>query len=431
MEFKEFKNETGKILKEYWITPSEWDALDKTTVQEGDIYHIVGTISEEDLSPSLMSKVENIVQETGEATDKVISQKAVTDSLNNKVNYTDISNGLTVVDGKVKANIAKIQASDSTEFVPDEKGVVTIPGATNTNFQLGLFTSRDDLGLSVFGGPGIYYVVPAAEATITNRTKNHHTIQSRNLNFAVKAALTDDKRIGTETSGTNTAFTDTEKDRACDVLGAARTTALDNVVNELGNYEKSPNYVLIEKVITGYTVLETEPEDFTTNYASYYKTNGKARNDIDFAYVALTEAPTSFEVGKYYYKNTEAAVLDRYGESGKGPDGTPYAFKNMYLYFENLQTEWAAYNSIHFYNGNSLFPYHFYLSRNNPAKLAEVYANIYGNMMTALSTKLNSEMHANSDISIMRATIKDNMILSGFKVGKLPADTTVLIYGAK
>lgn len=59
MEFKEFKNETGKILKEYWITPAEWDALDKATVQEGDIYHIVGTISEEDLSASLMSKVEN------------------------------------------------------------------------------------------------------------------------------------------------------------------------------------------------------------------------------------------------------------------------------------------------------------------------------------------------------------------------------------
>ena len=50
MEFKVFKNETGKILKEYWITPSEWEALDKTTVQEGDIYHIVGTLDKGDLS---------------------------------------------------------------------------------------------------------------------------------------------------------------------------------------------------------------------------------------------------------------------------------------------------------------------------------------------------------------------------------------------
>lgn len=50
MEFKIFKNENNKILKEYWITPSEWDSLDKTTVQEGDIYHIVGTIDKGDLS---------------------------------------------------------------------------------------------------------------------------------------------------------------------------------------------------------------------------------------------------------------------------------------------------------------------------------------------------------------------------------------------
>ena len=128
---------------------------------------------------------------------------------------------------------------------------------------------------------------------------------------------------------------------------------------------------------------------------------------------------------------TEDAVLNRYGASGKEPDGTPYAFKNMYFYFENLQTAWATYTPIHFYNGNSVFPYHFYLSRNNSANQAEVYANIYGNMMTAISTKLNSEMHANSDISIMRATIKDNMILSGFTVGKIPTDTTVLIYGVR
>lgn len=50
MEFKIFKNENSKILKEYWLTPSEWDALDKATVQEGDIYHIVGTIDKGDLS---------------------------------------------------------------------------------------------------------------------------------------------------------------------------------------------------------------------------------------------------------------------------------------------------------------------------------------------------------------------------------------------
>lgn len=173
-----------------------------------------------------------VVQETGEATDKVMSQKIVTDSLNNKVNYTDIDNGLTVVDGKVKANIAKIQASNATEFVPDANGVVTIPAAQNGG-RFGLFTSRPDLGLDIFGDPGLYYIVPADEKTITARGSSYNPLRPATLNFAVKAALSDDKRMGTETTGTNTAFTDTEKDRACEILGAARTTALDDMVNEL------------------------------------------------------------------------------------------------------------------------------------------------------------------------------------------------------
>ena len=121
----------------------------------------------------------------------------------------------------VKANIAKIQAADATEFTPDANGVVTIPSATN-NGKLGLFTSRGDLGLDVFGTPGWYYIVPADENTITARGQSYNPLRPATLNFAVKAALTDNKRMGTETSGTNTAFTDTEKDRACEVIGASR-----------------------------------------------------------------------------------------------------------------------------------------------------------------------------------------------------------------
>ena len=36
MEFKVFKNENDKILKEYWLTPSEWDALDKTDINHSN-----------------------------------------------------------------------------------------------------------------------------------------------------------------------------------------------------------------------------------------------------------------------------------------------------------------------------------------------------------------------------------------------------------
>lgn len=129
-----------------------------------------------------------------------------------KVNSADIP----------KVSIAKIQDSNSKEFAPDENGVVTIPGARNS--KLGLFTSKGYLGLDVFGNEGTYYLVPAGSTEITNRNTNvWKTIQPRNLNFAVKAALTDDKRMGTETSDTNTAFSDTEKDRACEILGATRT----------------------------------------------------------------------------------------------------------------------------------------------------------------------------------------------------------------
>lgn len=90
----------------------------------------------------------------------------------------------------------------------------------------------------------------------------------------------------------------------------------------------SAHYELIEKIITGYSLLTAEPEDFAENYANYYKTNGKARNDKDFAYVALTEAEP-FEAGKYYYKDTAGSKFSRQTE----PDGTPYKFSKMTLLF--------------------------------------------------------------------------------------------------
>lgn len=169
---------------------------------------------------------ETITQEVGQATDKVMSQKIVTDSLNNKVNYTDISNGLTVVDGKVKANIAKIQDSNSTEFVPDENGVVTIPsGGANNSGLMRLVSGNGFHGLQMFGA-GAIAINPAGKPHIDQRVAdigsgNLSPVVPSSINYAVKAALTDDKRIGTETTDPTT-FTDTEKDRACEVIGAIR-----------------------------------------------------------------------------------------------------------------------------------------------------------------------------------------------------------------
>lgn len=125
----------------------------------------------------------------------------------------------------VKANISKIQDPDANEFAPDENGVVTIPmGGENP----GLVALKHNLGIgkaNIGDGKGSFYLynIPADDTRINTRATGwYQSIQPTNLNKAVKAALTDDKRIGTETSGTNTAFTDTEKDRACEVIGANR-----------------------------------------------------------------------------------------------------------------------------------------------------------------------------------------------------------------
>lgn len=201
-----------------------------TVVQEtGDSETQV--MSQKAVTNALATKVDkqSVVQEPGEATDKVMSQKAVTDSLNDKINYTDINNGLTVADGKIKANIAKIQDSTSNEFTPDENGVVTIPNGSRTNF--GLLKSNYVDGIQ--SPNGILAIWPASKEDINKRTNSFsgtlypdgpmRPIVYNAINYVVKSALTGDKRIGTETTTTDsTTFTDTEKDRACEILGASR-----------------------------------------------------------------------------------------------------------------------------------------------------------------------------------------------------------------
>lgn len=199
-------------------------------------------------------------------------------------------------------------------------------------------------------------------------------------------------------------------------------------------YEKSPHYVLIEKIITGYSLLPAAPSDFATNYASYYKTNGKARNDIDFNYVALTETPTAFEEGKYYYKTTDAAHLNRYGESGKEPDGTAYAFKNLFIDIENSDATFGAWASIHFYGGNrALGPlYYGGLGVGANSNRSAVNADVQGNAVNAYAMALTTENTA-TKLQFRKTEIISgtSVVLDGIKITNLPADTTVLIYGVR
>lgn len=198
-------------------------------------------------------------------------------------------------------------------------------------------------------------------------------------------------------------------------------------------YEKIPEYVLIEKVITGYSLLNAAPSDFATNYASYYKTNGKARNDIDFNYVALTEAET-FETGKYYSKTTGTTNLYRFGESGKEPDGTPYAFKHIFVNFENSNTMLGVWDPIHFYVGNRPTDAIYYggVGQGVQTNKSQVNADMQGNAVNIYAMALTSENTATKLQFRKREIISEtNPVLDGIRINSLPADTTVLIYGAR
>ena len=212
-----------KKISEVGVTVVQATGDSETQVMsQKAVTNALGTKADKQSVEGMISDL--VVQEAGQATDKVMSQKIVTDSLNNKINYTDINNGLTVVDGKVKANIAKIQDSTANEFAPDENGVVTVPDAAKTISGLVKVDSNFGLIPITYSSipKGTIAVAGASDVDIGNRTNVYKPITPYRLNLAVKAALTDDKRMGTETSGTNTAFTDTEKDRACEILGASR-----------------------------------------------------------------------------------------------------------------------------------------------------------------------------------------------------------------
>lgn len=198
-------------------------------------------------------------------------------------------------------------------------------------------------------------------------------------------------------------------------------------------YEKIPEYVLIEKVITGYSVLESAPEDFTTNFANYYKTNGKARSDIDFNYVALTEAET-FETGKYYSKTTEVTNLNRFGNGGKEPDGTAYAFKNLFIDIENLDTTFGVWSAIHFYVGNRALGALYYGGVGVAANTnrSAINADVQGNAVNAYAMAVSSE-NSSTKLQFRKTEVISgtSAVLDGVRILSLPAGTTVLIYGVR
>lgn len=147
-----------------------------------------------------------------------------------------VGNGLNLTEATntLNANIVKIQDFNANEFTPDTNGVVTIPNGSRTNFGL----LKSDFANGIQSPNGVLSIWPANKEDINKRTNSFsgtlypdgpmRPIVYNAINYAVKAALTDDKRIGTETTDPTT-FTDIEKDRACEILGASRKTYIHKV----------------------------------------------------------------------------------------------------------------------------------------------------------------------------------------------------------
>lgn len=284
-----------------------------------------------------------IVQEAGNATDKAMSQKAVTDELNKKISNPAVSGN--------KYNLVT--------FNGEESGILP-------------------------------YTNEPTPSSVVQRDANGRTQAEDGIG---------------------------EKD----VVNLGQLSA---------GYAKKPEYVLIEKVITGYTVLETAPEDFTTNYASYYKTNGKARNDIDFNYVALTEAET-FETGKYYSK----AGAEEYSKVNRssGIDGSAYSFSRMKIFTQNEVNKIRQWSSLQIYINNSdISSCTCYFNTSQTATMADVNVYIDGNSIFTTNTLVSSELYGYYNLVTNRFIFDDNNIkITKFGTGNLFTDTTLLIYGVR
>lgn len=131
-------------------------------------------------------------------------------------------------------------------------------------------------------------------------------------------------------------------------------------------FVKSPNdTVLIEKYVVGYDIIEAEPDDWASNFASYYQIDGNNK-------VAALTAPPTFAPGKYYRENAEE--LPKYITRENKPDGTPYNLDRLLVEMHVMQREsvtqavyWDAYsgavgisggNATLSANGTATYPMH-------------------------------------------------------------------------
>lgn len=152
MEFKVFKNENNKILKEYWLTQSEWDALDKTTVQEGDIYHIVGTIDKGDLSADVNASLAKADSSLQKPTATLAKESFVKVGIDGTQKFDESAYVVAPSTGGTAGQVLKKTAT-GTEWANESGG-----GGTNVVANPGTGTTRiTDIQI----GSTKYFILPA------------------------------------------------------------------------------------------------------------------------------------------------------------------------------------------------------------------------------------------------------------------------------
>jgi len=167
-----------------------------------------------------------------------------------------------------------------------QDGVANIPLASGDTTGVVKFGSINQSGLSLYNGNAV--INSAANAQIDARNTGVRPIVPTNINYAVKAALTDAKRIG---HNGDAELTSAEMDNACAVLGAERKKGewvLKGTIVD-GNGVTVDLTSCTELMCIG-TTVGTSAAHTTINGISISLVNDTVRNGVRaFMFKAITE----------------------------------------------------------------------------------------------------------------------------------------------
>lgn len=133
--------------------------------------------------------------------------------------------------------------------------------------------------------------------------------------------------------------------RDADIDGDIKVNGIENLTDKDGNplkIKEDKDFELIKKIIMGYSVLKTQPADWTTNYSSYYKNTGTVIKPV---YTALTSAET-FVANTYYSYTDDIGVNLTYNFDSNKKD---FIIK----FYTKASSNTGAYYNIWLKDGNT------------------------------------------------------------------------------